>query len=82
MGSEFEVGTVVRHRIWQPEHYGTVVRVEDGSVFVQWHGTCVEDQITLADGREHLEVTDLPNPPDNGLRLLTFDSTWTPRRTT
>jgi hypothetical protein len=38
-------GAVVRDRMWGGTHTGTVVRREGTSVFVAWHGTCVEDEL-------------------------------------
>ncbi len=31
---------------WPKTDEGTVVRVSKGSVFVQWHNSCVEDQMS------------------------------------
>jgi hypothetical protein len=63
-------GTVVRDRKWGGQYTGTVTSVRDGSVFVQWHDTCVEDELTPADVEPAPEV---PNPPADGLRLLTIE---------
>lgn len=68
---EITTGDVVRDTKWSGRYTGTVVRVEGDSIFVQWHGSCVEDQLTTADVTLAPEI---PNPPDNGLRLLTFHS--------
>lgn len=34
-----------RTSTWPREQEGTVLRVSRGSVFVHWHGTCVDDQM-------------------------------------
>jgi hypothetical protein len=60
-----EVGQVVKSLRWD-DHTGTVVRVDGEDVYVQWHGTCVEDETAA----EFLKPVDLPNPPDNGLRYM------------
>jgi hypothetical protein len=59
-------GAVVRDRKWGGRYTGTVVRVEGDSIFVQWHGTSVEDQLDPAD------VTLAPDVPSP----LTFHSGW------
>jgi hypothetical protein len=57
----------VRDRKWRGRYTGTIVRVDsDGNLFVQWHGVCVEDQVRP----DEVEPVDMPNPPDNGLRLI------------
>lgn len=57
---------------WPKSDEGTVVRVSKRSVFVQWHGTCVEDQMEpseLADtGRINAEIT-------SGIKVLTSTKT-------
>lgn len=44
---ELQEGTVVRDRRWGGRCTGTVVRREGDWVFVAWHGSCVEDQLSL-----------------------------------
>jgi hypothetical protein len=70
-GSQMQVGTVVRDRKWGGRYTGTIVNVEGGSIFVQWHGTCVEDELSPADVTLAPEVD---NPEGNGLRLMTYRS--------
>lgn len=39
---------MVRHARWRPEHTGTITEIdpqEERSIFVDWHGTCVNDQV-------------------------------------
>ena len=38
-------------RPWTPRPVGTVTAVRRGSVFVAWHGTCVEDEMDPQDLR-------------------------------
>ncbi len=49
-----------RTATWPKSDEGTVVRVSKGSIFVQWHGTCVEDQMEpdelIATGRMNSEI--------------------------
>ena len=40
------IGAVVRHRTWHPTHYGTVVGQCSNSIFVRWHQSCVEDELS------------------------------------
>lgn len=65
------IGTVVRDTKWGGRLTGTIVNIEGDSLFVQWHGTCVEDELTAADVTPTPEID---NPKGNGLRLLTFHS--------
>jgi hypothetical protein len=45
--SDFNVGDRVRDVCWDGTFVGTVMRVdEDGAVFVRWHDTIVEDQMS------------------------------------
>jgi hypothetical protein len=43
------VGTVVRGRTWGGRFSGTVVGRKGRSLFVAWHGTCVEDEVDVED---------------------------------
>jgi hypothetical protein len=67
MTTTYAPGQSVRDRKWGGGYTGTVVNVEGGSVYVQWHGTCVEDQM---DPGEIVPAPDVPTPDGNGLRLL------------
>lgn len=42
-------GTVVRDRKWGGRFRGTVVRREGDSVFVAWHSSFVEDELSIAE---------------------------------
>jgi hypothetical protein len=35
-------------RPWKESHTGTVVRIDGASVFLAWHGTCVEGELDAA----------------------------------
>jgi hypothetical protein len=68
---DIRVGDVVRHARWQGDYTGTVTDVDDSdgqiSVFVDWHGSCVnnqldpEDLILITDPEEIIAA--LQNPP-------------------
>jgi hypothetical protein len=45
----YEIGDRVRDTKWDGTHTGTIVNIDGDDLFVQWHGTCVEDQLTSAD---------------------------------
>jgi hypothetical protein len=54
MGNEQEAmgeGTVVRDRKWGGTCTGTVVRREGDNVFVAWHNSFVEDELTVRETR-------------------------------
>jgi len=60
-------GVCVRDRKWGGRYTGTIVRVDpDGDLYVQWHGTAVEDQVRP----DEVEPVDMPNPPGNGQRPM------------
>ena len=74
MGSMMYVlGDSVRDVKWGGTYTGTVINVEGGWVFVQWHGTCVEDQLDPADV---MPAPDVARPDDNGLRHLVMPASW------
>jgi hypothetical protein len=51
-GEPVTVGTVVSDRKWGGRYTGTMVRRSGGSIFVAWHGTCVDDEL----GTDEVEV--------------------------
>ncbi len=75
MANRLDVGTVVRDRRWGGKFSGTVVARQGRSVFVAWHGTCVEDEL------EADQVEIWPGAPDElarwrgGVGVLRSDGT-------
>jgi hypothetical protein len=43
---QFNRGAVVRHRRWNST--GTVMRRQESTIFVAWHSSFVEDELTIA----------------------------------
>lgn len=67
--STYAEGDSVQDTKWGGTYTGTVTRVDDdGAIFVQWHGTSVEDELTAAD---IVPAPGVPRPDGNGLRYLT-----------
>jgi hypothetical protein len=63
----YAIGDSVRDTKWGGICTGTIVEIKGGDLFVQWHGTCVEDQIATADV---VPAPDVPRPDSNGFRAL------------
>lgn len=66
-----------RTATWPKTNEGTVVRTSKGSIFVQWHETCVEDEMQPAElndtGRINTEVP-------TGIKVLECNSSVAVRR--
>lgn len=66
-GGPLQVEACVRDRKWGGRYTGTIVRIDDdGDLFVQWHGTFVEDQVRP----DEVEPIDMPNPLGDGQRPM------------
>jgi len=67
-------GTVVRDRKWGGTCSGTVVRREGDSLFVAWHNSFVEDELTVSD------VTVWPDAPEHLRAWRGAVGVWNPAR--
>jgi hypothetical protein len=75
---ELDVGSVVRHRTWDNQATGTVVRREDDTIYVAWHDTFVEDELSIADVEPLLDAPEHLNRWRGGIGMVNAAGDYRP----